>query len=73
MDDQPAHLEWVEHLGKAVEAFIREVKTILPEETREHLRGSRKEFLLAVRSLVDRQIEKLEKESQSKARRVEVQ
>ncbi len=73
MDEKPSHLEWVEYLGKAVEAFIRDVKGILPEETCEHLRGSRKEFLLAVRSLVDRQIDKLDKEGQAKARRVEVQ
>lgn len=74
MNDREAQrLDWVEHLGKACESFVQEMKGVLPEEAYKHLRASRKEFLLAVRSLIDRRIERLEKEPQKKARRVEVQ
>ncbi|MBI4454727.1 MAG: hypothetical protein HY644_02380 [Acidobacteria bacterium] len=65
--------EWIEHLGRAFETFFRDLKGVLPEETYAHLRASRKEFLLAARSLIDRQIQKLEQEPKRKARKVEVQ
>jgi hypothetical protein len=64
-------LEWTEHLGKAFEAFVRDLRGVLPEETYTHLQASRKELLLALRSLIDREIEKLEEEPK-KARKVEV-
>lgn len=64
-------VEWVEHLSKAFEAFIRDLRGVLPEETHKHLQASRKELLLALRSLLDREIEKLEEEPK-KARKVEV-
>ncbi|MBI2887544.1 MAG: hypothetical protein HYY02_10090 [Chloroflexi bacterium] len=47
---------------------------LVPEETQEHLRASGKEFLLAIRSLVDRAIQR-EEERESKAqgpRKIEV-
>jgi len=64
-------VEWLEHLSKAFEAFIRDLRGILPEETHRHLQASRRELLLALRSLLDREIEKLE-EKPKKARKVEV-
>jgi len=47
----------------------------LPEETRNHLRAARREQLLALRSLLDRAIERLEKPDKAKRRseRVEVE
>jgi len=65
--------EWLEHLGKAWEAFLRDMKSVLPEETREHLRASRRERLLAMRSLIDHQIERLEKKPTRTARKVEIE
>jgi len=65
------HLEWTEHLGKAFEAFVRDLRSLVPQETYEHLQASRKELLLALRSLIDREIEKLEG-SERKARKLEV-
>lgn len=46
----------------------------LPKETRDHLRAARREQLLALRSLLDTGIERLEKEEKPKrkAERVEV-
>lgn len=47
----------------------------LPKETRDHLRAARREQLLALRSLLDQAIERLEKEEKPKrkAERVEVE
>ncbi len=48
----------------------------LPEDTRQHLRAAQRERLLAMRSLIDRWIEKLEepkKPRQSKATRINVE
>lgn len=64
--------EWTEHLGKAFEAFLRDLRGLVPEETQTHLKASQKEFLLALRSLLDREIERLEGEPERKARKVEV-
>lgn len=48
--------------------------SFLPKETRDHLRAARREQLLALRSLLDTGIERLEKEEKPKrkAERVEV-
>jgi|YelNatPaOPRAMG01_1025707.scaffolds.fasta_scaffold14081_3 hypothetical protein len=53
--------EWMEYLSKACDSFFKEMKGFIPEDTYEHFKNSRKEFLLALRSLLDRKIEKLEK------------
>lgn len=47
----------------------------LPKETRDHLRAARREQLLALRSLLDQAIERLEKpeKPKRKAERVEVE
>jgi hypothetical protein len=47
----------------------------LPKETRGHLQAARREHLLALRSLLDQAIERLEKEEKPrrKAERVEVE
>ncbi len=72
MDERETRMEWAVYLSKAAESLMRDLKSLLPEETYDHLRGSRKEFLLAVRSLIDRQIENIDKDSQ-KIHRLEVQ
>lgn len=41
----------------------------LPEETRKHLLGARKEFLLALRSAVDQAIEHVDEKEKPKATR----
>lgn len=41
----------------------------LPEETRDHLRAARRERILALRSLLDIAIQRLEKEPEKKPRR----
>jgi hypothetical protein len=64
--------EWVEHLGRAFDAFFSDIKGVLPDESYQHLRASRKELLLAVRAVIDRRIDKLDRE-QVKARRIEVE
>lgn len=43
--------------------------SILPEATRGHLRTARKEVLLALRSLLDKEIERVEKAEKTKAKR----
>jgi hypothetical protein len=66
-------MEWVGHLGRAVESFVSDLKGILPEDTYNHLRASRKELLLAIRSVIDREIERSAGESRSQTRKVEVE
>ncbi len=64
--------KWVEYLSKAVDAFIDDMKTVVPDETKTHLRNSVKEFMLAVRTLIDRKIEKIEGEKKEEGHKVEV-
>ncbi len=54
----------------------REIRIVIPEElfaflipgkTQAHLLSAKKEFLLALRSLIDARIESLEKKAESKA------
>jgi hypothetical protein len=46
---------------------------IIPEEFRSHLKASKKEFLLAVRSLVDAAVERTEPEPPKKATKIKVE
>lgn len=64
--------EWMEYLGKAFESFCTEIKGVLPEEAYKHFRASRKEMLLAIRAVLDKQIERLEKKEERVAKKVEV-
>lgn len=73
MAKKEERLEWAEHLGKAFEAFFRDLRGILPEETYKHLGASRKEFLLAIRSVIDREVQKVEEEEKKRVRKVKVQ
>lgn len=48
----------------------------LPEETRSHLVGARKEMLLALRSLIDRAIERVEEKEKTEGKgrtRIEIE
>ena len=73
MESNKEQMEWVGHLGRAVESFVSDLKGILPEGTYNHLRASRKEMLLAIRSVIDREIQRSEGESRPEARKVEVE
>jgi len=48
----------VDYLGDAMEWVM--TPPVLPAETRRHLYAARREFMLATRSLLDRNIERLE-------------
>jgi hypothetical protein len=56
---------WEDHLAAAIKSFRMEMKEHrsdwLPGEFHEHHRAARREMLLAWRSLIDTQIQKLEK------------
>lgn len=60
-EEKKKSFEWMEHLNKAFDSFFKEMKDLVPEETYGHFKNSRREFLLALRSLLDKKIEKLEK------------
>jgi len=60
---------WTEHLARAAEAFARELRERVPEEFTKHARGSLKEGLLAMRSLLDAGIERIEREEREKTAR----
>lgn len=64
--------KWIEHLSDAFEAFTEELAELIPEETRKHLRNARKELLLALRTLIDKKIEKLEK-PKKEVKKVEIE
>jgi hypothetical protein len=73
METKGMQMEWVGYLGKAVESLLNDIKGIMPEDTYSHLRASRKEMLLAIRSVLDREIARAEGERKPEARKVEVQ
>ncbi len=54
--------KWMEHLIDAWDAFIEEIFSFIPEETKKHIKNARKEILLALRSVIDKRIEELEKD-----------
>jgi len=60
---------WTEHLARAAEAFAHEMRERVPEEFTKHARGSLKEGLLAMRSLLDAGIERIEREEREKTAR----
>ncbi len=53
--------KWLEYLSQACDAFLEDVFSFVPEDTKAHLKNARKEFLLAIRSIIDQKIEELEK------------
>ena len=73
MENKDPQMEWVGHLSRAVEAFMKDIRGVLPDETYDHLKNSKKELLLAFRSVLDREIEKAEKEGRKQAHRLDVQ
>lgn len=72
-EEKAPQMEWVGHLGRAVESFVRDLKGVLPEETYNHLRASRRELLLAIRAVIDREIERTGEAEPPKVHKVEVQ
>ena len=65
---------WTEHLARAAEAFAHELRGCVPENFSDHARGSLREALLAVRSLLDTGIDRLEEEEgKAKPQKVEVE
>lgn len=65
---------WTEHLARAAECLADELRRCVPAEFSNHARGSLREALLAVRSLLDTGIERLaEEERKTKPRKVEVE
>ncbi len=56
-------LEWQRRAGDRSRAVLR---TIVPDETRQHLRAAVREQLLAIRSLVDHWIGRLEERQEER-------
>ncbi len=52
--------KWMSYLGKAVDAFLEDVKGSVPDELKKHLKTSIKEMLLAARTVIDKGVEKLD-------------
>jgi hypothetical protein len=64
---------WTEHLCRAADAFAAEMRGAVPPEFTKHAQGSMREALLAVRSLVDTAIDRMDREAKPKARKVDVE
>lgn len=65
---------WIEHLAKAWDAFLEDMFSFVPDESKRHLRNARREILLALRSAIDKKIEELEKsEKSSELKKVRVE
>lgn len=66
---------WTEHLRRAADAFCDEMGDAVPNEFSRHARGSLREALLAIRSVIDTGIDKLNEEEKQKSapRKVEVE
>lgn len=54
--------KWIEHLTEAWDAFLEDIFSFVPEETKKHIKNARKEILLALKSVIEKKIEELEKE-----------
>ena len=66
--------DWLAEGIKGMKAKSRQKrKKLIPEEFRSHLRASKKEFLLALRSLVDAAVEETEPEPPKKATKIKVE
>ncbi|RKX61050.1 MAG: hypothetical protein DRP29_01510 [Thermodesulfobacteriota bacterium] len=52
---------WLEHLSLAIDTFFEDITSFIPEKSKEHIRNARKEFLLALREVIDERIRQLEK------------
>lgn len=63
--------DWLSEGIKGFGAACR--KSFLPEEFHNHVRASRKEMLLATRSLIDAAIEHLEEQPKKKATKIKVE
>lgn len=63
--------DWLSEGIKGFRAACR--KSCLPEEFHNHVRASRKEMLLATRSLIDAAIEHLEEQPKKKATKIKVE
>jgi hypothetical protein len=69
-----AELRWSQHLVRAVDAFAREMHGAVPPEFARHARGSARECLLAIRSLIDAKIARIDAmESNQERRQVPVE
>lgn len=64
---------WTEHLARAAEALAVELRGGVPEDFSDHARGSLREALLALRSLLDAGVARLEQEEQASPRKIEVE
>jgi hypothetical protein len=67
--------DWLAEGIKACKAGFQKStgKEFLPEEFRAHLKASRKEMLLAVRSLIDAAIERTEEKPKKKTTKIKVE
>jgi hypothetical protein len=67
--------DWLAEGIKAFKADFRKAKDkeFLPEEFRAHIRTSRKEMLLAMRSLIDAAIERVEEKPKKKTTKIKVE
>lgn len=72
-NESPGETRWTEHLARAAESFARELRGTVPEDFSGHARGSMREALMAVRSLLDLGIERLDEKGKAEPRKVEVE
>ncbi len=61
--------EFVQHMKSAAEAMRKQWASLIPEEFWQYRREARREMLLALRSLVDAAIERLEGSAEKPANR----
>lgn len=68
------HIEWEHHPGEEfVLRFKPPLPKILPEETKGHIKAVRKETLLALRSIIDAAIGRMEEAGKKKRTKIEVE
>ncbi|MFQ6013842.1 MAG: hypothetical protein ACE5NP_00180 [Anaerolineae bacterium] len=77
MPEEKVELTWDEHFAKGMAGLWKEMMAageqfLPPEEFRRHCRAAGKEALLAVRSLFDTAIERLEEEKPAKKKATKI-
>lgn len=63
---------WIKHLVKAWDAFLDDIFSFVPDESKKHIKNAKKEFLLAIRSMIDSKIQELNKETEE-VKKIEIE
>lgn len=65
--------KWVEHMTQAWDALLEDLFSCVPEESKKHLKNARKEFLHALKSVIEARIAELEKSEKKELKKIKIE